>query len=160
MVFQGCIVFAQGTNTLTSTGNSKFMDVFIHDYSVGEPIIETIIGSGGQIITQGFLQPILFWSDFVSSSEYKIKLINNYLSPNGDGKNDYLVFEGLENFKVNRLIIVDRSGRMIFSKLNYENNWDGRMNGKDLAEDTYYWILEYGDNNKLKGFVSITHDGQ
>ncbi|WP_025146038.1 gliding motility-associated C-terminal domain-containing protein [Pedobacter jeongneungensis] len=157
LIFLGFAAKAQNASVINSSGKSAKMDTFIHDYNVGEIVVSTILAEP-EYVTQGFLQPMIFWSDV--TKDYRIKLINNYISPNGDGKNDFLVFEGLENFKVNKLIIVDRAGRMIFSKINYKNDWDGRLNGKDLSEDTYYWILEYGDNNKLKGFVSITHDGQ
>jgi hypothetical protein len=42
-------------------------------------------------------------------------------------------------------------------KQNYTNDWKGTLNGVQLAEDTYYYVLYFGDTTKgqIKGYVSI-----
>jgi gliding motility-associated-like protein len=81
---------------------------------------------------------------------------NNVLTPNGDGKNDFLVFKNLDAYPDNTLKLFDRGGRVIYQAINYQNNWDGLVNGSPLKEDTYYYLLEIGkDKNVKKGFISI-----
>lgn len=146
--------FAQ--SVINTTGNSSIINGYLHDYNVGEMIV-TELFKDPVFITQGYLQPFYRFSDPFTSPD-EVRVVNNYISPNNDGKNDLLKFEGLEKFPNNKLIIVDRVGRTMFSTTNYNNTWDGKLYGRKLAEDTYYWQLEYGDNKKLRGFVTITHD--
>jgi gliding motility-associated-like protein len=54
------------------------------------------------------------------------------------------------------LRIFDKAGRVIFTKVNYANDWDGTFNGSYLADDTYFYILDFNQGlHKFKGFVSI-----
>ncbi|MGV3763995.1 Ig-like domain-containing protein [Parapedobacter sp.] len=86
---------------------------------------------------------------------------NNVLTPNGDGINDLLVFENLAFYPDNILRIVDRSGRLIYSRRNYANDWDGYLNGKPLAEGTYYYVLEVGDETpSVRSFVTIIRNNR
>ncbi len=79
----------------------------------------------------------------------------NIMTPNGDGKNDALVIKNLDMYPDNTLRIFDRGGRQIYVKKNYTNDWVGTLNGSNLKEDTYYYILEFGKGGRIKGFVSI-----
>ena len=77
----------------------------------------------------------------------------NVITPNGDGQNDFLVFENLE-FYDNNLKIFNRWGTVMFETINYKNNWDG----DDLSEGTYFYILEVqkdGENELHKGTISL-----
>jgi len=81
---------------------------------------------------------------------------NNVLTPNGDGKNDYLIIKNLELYPNNSIRIFDRAGRLLFNVRGYNNDWDGSINGSPLAEDTYYYIIDYGNGVKpFKGFITI-----
>ena len=71
----------------------------------------------------------------------------NYLSPNRDGINDILSFEGLENFMNPRLLILNEWGRVIADIENYQNDWSGRLNGKTLPDGVYFYRLSYKDND-------------
>jgi gliding motility-associated-like protein len=89
-------------------------------------------------------------------NDYQTLNINNVLSPNGDGKNDFLIIKNLDMYPNNTLKVFNKAGREIFTKVNYGNNWDGTFNGSALVEDTYYYILDFGPGlPKLKGYVSI-----
>ena len=90
------------------------------------------------------------------NDDYQALTINNVLSPNGDGRNDLLVIKNLDMYPTNTLKVFNKSGRAIYTKVNYTNDWDGTFNGSALVEDTYYYILDFGPGlHKLKGYVSI-----
>ena len=80
----------------------------------------------------------------------------NMITPNGDGKNDLWIVKNLEHFPVNELMVYNREGKVVYSKVGYDNSWDGTYNGRALIEDTYYYILTIDSGKKvLKGFVSV-----
>jgi gliding motility-associated-like protein len=81
---------------------------------------------------------------------------SNILSPNGDGENDRFMIENLSTYPINKLLIFDRAGRIIYSKNNYSNEWDGQYNGTPLSEDTYYYVITFDNGaGKTKGYISL-----
>jgi hypothetical protein len=50
-------------------------------------------------------------------------------------------------------------GRILYTIRNYANNWDGRLNGVQLDEGTYYYVFEFDKPGILpkKGFITIVH---
>lgn len=86
----------------------------------------------------------------------KVISANNVLTPNGDGKNDFLVIKNVEFYPDNQLKIFDSAGRLIFSANNYKNDWDGKYKGNILSEGTYYYSVELGNQQKaFKSFITI-----
>ena len=85
-------------------------------------------------------------------------------SPNGDGKNDLLNFEGLDKYGPSQLTIFTRTGAVVYTSDNYDNKWGGAtqkgtINSQDLVPTgTYYYILRLGATNRtIKGFVFIAY---
>ena len=123
----------------------------------------------GRITSQNFVpndyEVITIGSIF---SDIELGDSNNYLiSPNEDGTNDALVFEGLELYEKNELIIFNRWGNEVFRKNNYENDWVAISTGratiqqaKKLPAGTYFYTLKFG-NDRLdrtkKGWVYISY---
>lgn len=92
-------------------------------------------------------------------NDYQLIAGTNILTPNGDGKNDNLIIRNLDMYPNNELTIFDRAGRLLYSKKNYDNSWNGTFNGLPLAEGTYYYIINFGSGvGAKKGFVSIVRD--
>lgn len=90
------------------------------------------------------------------TDDYQALEAMNIMTPNGDGKNDFLVIKNLDYYPDHTLMIFDHSGRIIYQKVNYQNDWDGSFEGSPLAEGTYYYVIDFGaGKNRLKGFVSI-----
>ncbi|WP_075344594.1 gliding motility-associated C-terminal domain-containing protein [Tenacibaculum agarivorans] len=90
----------------------------------------------------------------------------NYLvSPDGNDKNESLVFNGLDLFEKNQLIIFNRWGNVVHEVDNYENNWQGVSTGRatlgsdnKLPTGTYFYILKFGNeklDREVKGWVYI-----
>ena len=81
---------------------------------------------------------------------------NNVLTPNGDGVNDKWVIGNLSSYPNNQVQIFDRAGRLLYVQSNYQNEWDGTINGVPLNEDTYYFVINFGSGvNPKKGFITI-----
>ena len=71
--------------------------------------------------------------------------IYNALSPNNDGLNDRLILEGSITCRKN-IKIYNRWGQLVYEKKDYQNNWSGNsFSGEQLAEGTYFLVIEIPD---------------
>ena len=85
-------------------------------------------------------------------------------SPNGDGVNDLLNINNLDEYPLNTIIIFNRWGNKVFEGSPYTNDWDGTNqigSGGDLPTGTYFYILDLGEDvdsegRILKGHVYLT----
>lgn len=71
-------------------------------------------------------------------------IVPNIITPNGDGKNEYLKLENIEQYPNNTMQIFNRWGKEVFSAGPY-NNTSNRFEGKDLPDGVYFYILNLGD---------------
>ncbi|WP_316787767.1 gliding motility-associated C-terminal domain-containing protein [Pedobacter frigoris] len=148
---------------INAAGNYAMIGAEYFDFNFGEMVLVQTFAQPMYQYTQGFLQPL---TPLKSEPETPTggncdqpEQINNVITPNGDGRNDYLLFRCLDQFPEHILTIYDRAGRALFKTRNYQNNWGGEVNGRMLNEDTYYFILELGKlAGNVKGFISIIHD--
>ncbi|WP_299326120.1 gliding motility-associated C-terminal domain-containing protein [uncultured Maribacter sp.] len=93
-----------------------------------------------------------------------IMLDNYYMTPNGDGINDFLEIEGIEGSPNNVLQIYNRYGRLVFSKNNYSDEFTGisNVNGVitkniGLPSGIYFYIVTFNDlNYKHQGYLYLT----
>lgn len=82
-------------------------------------------------------------------------------TPDGDNVNDDWIIKNIDEVIPNNVVsIYNRWGEKIYesTKGNYEiHKWDGKLNGKNLPVDSYYYIIEYNESDKLplKGIVTI-----
>ncbi len=94
----------------------------------------------------------------------QLELGNYFLTPNNDGKNDFLVIEGIEHSKNNSLQIFDRNGLMVYSKANYKNGFNGISNNNTtiakksgLPSGVYFYIITLHDlQQKHQGYLYLT----
>jgi gliding motility-associated-like protein len=81
--------------------------------------------------------------------------IPTLITPNNDGKNDFLIIKGIESQEEATLTIFDRRGVRVFEDHNYDNTWDGiDENGDPLPDDTYFYIVETAGRSRT-GFIVI-----
>lgn len=118
----------------------------------------------GSVTSSSFVpddyQIITLASGFADSNN-----INLLISPNGDTKNETLVFKNLTKYDSNSLEIFNRWGNLVYNTENYKNDWTGEstgrfvVNSKDkLPAGTYFYILNYvihGVSKTQKGWVYI-----
>lgn len=69
--------------------------------------------------------------------------VYNFLTPNGDGQNDTFYIENLEEFPNAELIILSKSGKIVFHSKGYKNDWDGGSESKGIY--TYQLRLKEGE---------------
>lgn len=80
---------------------------------------------------------------------------NYFLSPNGDGVNDFLVIDHMDESPNNSLRIFNRFGQKVFEKINYTNEFRGDSNTGSLImsqdiglpEGVYYYLVSLDDLN-------------
>lgn len=65
----------------------------------------------------------------------------NVITPNGDGVNDVLFLEQISGFSDTKLTIFNRWGSTVFETFDYQNDWDGTLDGKPLPAGTYLYVL-------------------
>lgn len=98
--------------------------------------------------------------DFIDDCPDRV-LVAETFSPNGDGINDYFVIPLISEHPQNELTVFNRWGAQVYSKVNYDNSWDGRsssstLNSDILPEGTYFYVLKLDDRSRvLKGFIYI-----
>lgn len=80
----------------------------------------------------------------------EVELVNIF-TPNGDGKNDRLVFRYIELYPDNQLTVYNRNGAVVFEAEGYDNEWDG-----DGASDgTHYFVLRLPEGVQHVGHLMI-----
>ena len=122
----------------------------------GSVTSELIIPNDYEIITLGGNDDKL--EDFST-----LDLDNYFLTPNGDGNNDFLVLDGIEKSPSNSIQIFNRYGVMVYSKENYQNEFNGVSNrnividkGSGLDSGIYFYIITMNDlRQKHQGYLYI-----
>jgi len=88
-------------------------------------------------------------------------IIPSAFTPNGDAINDFWEIKEIDLIYPNNIVhVFNRWGNKIYvsQKGSYEEfPWDGKINGKPIPVGTYYYIIEYNDdqNEPSNGIVSI-----
>ena len=97
-------------------------------------------------------------------------VVMQMVTPNGDGKNDFLWIENVDRAKNNSLKIMNRWGIMVYDGKNYNNQnnvFDGRSKGRStvgaseyLPAGVYFYIFEYNNENQRNiidnGYIYIS----
>ncbi|RLD64874.1 MAG: gliding motility-associated C-terminal domain-containing protein [Bacteroidetes bacterium] len=91
-------------------------------------------------------------------------VVNNGISPNGDGHNDFFYIDNIENVQNSKVEIFNRWGAKVFSAHNYDNVthvFEGKsdnnltIGNSYLPSGTYFYLLEYdhidenGDTHRI-----------
>jgi gliding motility-associated-like protein len=84
-------------------------------------------------------------------------VVPNVFTPNGDQLNDY--FEVPTNGStVYELTIFTRTGTRIYHSRSPRIYWDGRsLEGKELPEGVYYYVIEEVDSSPTEGKAGFMH---
>ena len=79
------------------------------------------------------------------------------ISPNGDGRNDVLFVDGLQNYPDNTMCVFNRWGNQVLNQKNYQNDWGGTWNGTNLPDGTYFYFIRDDAKGEIlkKGYIQI-----
>ena len=81
--------------------------------------------------------------------------VYNALSPNGDGKHDFLEIKNIHLAPKNTMNIFNRWGDKVYSAKDYDND-KVVFDGDDLPDGTYYYVFEpEGDKKIIEGFILL-----
>jgi gliding motility-associated-like protein len=91
--------------------------------------------------------------------------VHQGVSPNGDGINDFLIIENIINYPDNKLMIMNRSGQLVFEAKGYDNSskiFDGHSNknGQMQLPGTYFYQLDYTAGGIIRhktGFIVLKY---
>ncbi|WP_435264335.1 tandem-95 repeat protein [Tenacibaculum sp. nBUS_03] len=104
--------------------------------------------------------------DTTFGDSYDCITVFNEFSPNGDGVNDALQIDCIENYKNNTIEIFNRWGNTVYKAKGYNNedvSFKGVSNGRvnisvdsKLPVGTYFYVLDLGDGSAVKkGWIYI-----
>ncbi|SMG53427.1 gliding motility-associated C-terminal domain-containing protein [Marivirga sericea] len=96
----------------------------------------------------------------VISEEEPQLIIYNVITPNNDGRHDFLFIENISLYPNNVISIFNRWGNKVFETSSYNNSgniFDGVSDkGEELLTGNYYYVIDKGNGDKrLSGFLII-----
>jgi gliding motility-associated-like protein len=81
--------------------------------------------------------------------------IGGVFTPNGDGSNDTWQIIGIENYPDATVEIFNRWGQQLFYTKGYSVPWNGTYNNESLPTGDYFYIIDLGINDPIKGALTI-----
>lgn len=149
----------QASYNRLGTANTQ-IEWFLNGYSEGMGrAINLHFTQGGwnqlaQLVSEGACIDTL-WKDIYVYDQYTAHFPNAF-TPNGDGKNDYWIFDGVghQSFIAE---IYNRWGELIYSWTSYDNlpGWDGSNKGNEAVQATYVYVVRITD---LQGKEHVYRD--
>ncbi len=88
-------------------------------------------------------------------SDGPIQKANDFITPNGDGKNDYLYFKNMEQERPCSISIYDINSLKVYEHNDYQNDWDATSKGKLVPAGTYYYVLKCAKIKEMRGHTNI-----
>lgn len=126
-------------------GQTSYLPVVSHSYqSPGSYLVSFMVSDAGS----------------TASSSMKINVRNkvevpNVFTPNGDGKNDFLVLR-TNGQTLYSFTIYNSSGTLVYKKNSYTFSWDGKSpSGAEVYPGIYYYVLTFDDKFVKSGFFHL-----
>ena len=82
---------------------------------------------------------------------------SNFISPNGDGVNDYWEIYNCGRYQEFSVDIYSSAGEKIYHTTDYENfKWDGTVNGNKIPDGIYYYFITSPEKDMVfKGIINL-----
>ena len=165
------VTLVKGADPLISGVNSILVDL-------GKPIvwdncgIRSVTNDAPDKFKIGVTSVIWTVTDFTGLTDTCTQIVTlkswpeapQMFTPNGDGINDKFEINGLDQFPKSQIYVYTRSGQMVYSSVDYKNDWDGGFTiqgwskQQKVAPGVYYYILNLGTAiKKVQGFIYINY---
>lgn len=152
------------TSSQNTQGSGDLIDVINH-LPVNATVVYTVKATVSNTHRGALTNVVSFSSDYYIDSNstctrcidtnYEYPIIPKGISPNNDGKNDFLDLSG---FFVKELIVYNRFGKEVYSKKNYQNEWVGQSNsGEKLPNGTYFYTIKLVNGQLFNGYIQVTY---
>lgn len=87
--------------------------------------------------------------------DYRL-LLRNFITPNGDGFNDYWEIPLLAYFPYADIRIYTADGKLITAYKGSDSGWNGFFGGKPVEDDSYWYIIDLHDEHPpYKGYLVV-----
>jgi len=146
---QGGRISIKSDGTFSYTPNLGFVGVDTYEYTVCDD-------QDPQLCDSALI--------YIEVKELPVKVFNAF-SPNGDGRNDTWIIQGITRFPNNVVQIFNRWGNLIFEAKGYDNTtkvWKGEstegivFGNNEVPDGAYFYVIVLGDGSKrLSGYVVI-----
>ncbi|HEY2580797.1 MAG TPA: cadherin-like beta sandwich domain-containing protein [Mucilaginibacter sp.] len=124
--------------------------------NVGENTITTVVTAQDGATVRTYTINVIREKPTLSDNADKEEIVvHRAVSPNGDGINDFLLIEGIEDYPGNKVTIFNSNGVAIYNTTGYDNSskaFDGHsnINGRLQQPGTYFYTIEYTLNGELR----------
>lgn len=90
----------------------------------------------------------------ISSEEIYLLMYPKYFTPNGDSYNDTWKIKFSQKEPNLKVAIFDRYGKLL-KIMNSYDAWDGKLNGKDLPSDDYWFVVTRQNGKEFRGHFAM-----
>lgn len=92
----------------------------------------------------------------VIQQDYFHFYIQKFITPNGDGKNDFFLLNVTQYFTKSELYIYNRYGKILFSAINRDASWDATFDGEKLPTSDYWYHIIL-DGMEYRGHFTVKY---
>jgi gliding motility-associated-like protein len=135
-------------------------DTLTIDWSNGQSAVSSI----NDLSEGDYNAHVIIKNKLDTTVNYKIEkekckvVASNHFTPNGDNYNDVWQLANTQYYPNFELYVFNKWGQQVHSQKGSYTPWDGKWNGINALDGTYYYVFYYDGNNKhdlAKGDVTI-----
>ncbi|MCE3229653.1 MAG: hypothetical protein K0S32_4204 [Bacteroidetes bacterium] len=135
-------------------------DVVTYNWSTGQTGVTSISNlDAGDYNVQININGTLDTTIAVKVEKDKCKVaMSNHFTPNSDAYNDTWSVGNTHYYPKFELYVFNKWGQQVYSQRGKYEPWDGKWNGVNVPDGTYYYVFYYDGGNKRdleKGDVTI-----
>jgi gliding motility-associated-like protein len=151
-------ILSVGTSAATADIVNREDVGFTTSYSIGQDLPE-----GSRIFIR--VVPYSEWGEAESCPQWSFTTrgqmtsgiefpVPKFFTPNNDGFNDTWIVRSTPDITVDRVMIFNRFGKML-KQIAEGQPWDGNYNGRPLASDSYWYLIETTEGPTVSGFFLL-----
>ena len=130
-----------GMATGTKINFSWSPPAFINDVNILDPLVFPPVETKYTLtVTSGVGCGIA--TSQVDVKVFKDIYIPSAFTPNGDGLNDNFKIRGASSYKIEKLLIYNRFGQLLFNQKSFDDGWDGKYRGIIQPAGIYVYYVE------------------